>query len=191
VGYAWLLLEYLQAWWPGGLERSFLQLEPAARSFLVGYGVSLGVSLLTIAWAVRGLSRVAPRALLAGETSTAAEMGTTPRPARWRSWVGGGALLGALACVAAGPSVSDSEGQAILFFSSGLLLLIAGLIAVWAGLRRRQIAPSRSVAVLGVRNAGRHPVRSLLTVGLLASATFLIIAVESFHKDPEANFADR
>jgi hypothetical protein len=45
-----------------------------------------------------------------------------------------------------------------------------------------------AVGRLGVRNAARHPVRSLLTGGLLASAAFLIVAVESFHRDPGADF---
>jgi ABC-type lipoprotein release transport system permease subunit len=189
--YAGLLLDYLRAWWPGGLERAFLHLHATAQSFLLGFGGSLGVSLLAIAWAVHSLSRVAPRALLAGETAAAPEAGEPARPGRWRWWVGGIALAGALACVAAGPWVSNPEGQAMTFFGSGLLLLVAGLVGVWAFLKRRETAPTRSVAVLGIRNAGRHPVRSLLTVGLLASATFLIIAVESFHKNPETDFAER
>jgi hypothetical protein len=41
-----------------------------------------------------------------------------------------------------------------------------------------------------VRNAARHPVRSLLTAGLLAAATFLIVAVESFYRDPGKDFLD-
>ena len=45
-----------------------------------------------------------------------------------------------------------------------------------------------ALARLGIRNAARHPVRSLLTVGLLASATFLVTAVESFHKEAGGDF---
>jgi hypothetical protein len=41
---------------------------------------------------------------------------------------------------------------------------------------------------LGIRNAARHPVRSMLTAGLLASAVFLVVAVESFHRDPGEDF---
>src|SRR5207237_8685480 len=48
-----------------------------------------------------------------------------------------------------------------------------------------------ALARLGVRNAARHPVRSLLTAGLLASSAFLIVAVESFRRHPDANFLDR
>src|SRR5207253_1506502 len=48
-----------------------------------------------------------------------------------------------------------------------------------------------AVARLGVRNAARHAVRSLLTAGLLASATFLVVAVQSFYRDPGKDFLNR
>jgi hypothetical protein len=41
---------------------------------------------------------------------------------------------------------------------------------------------------LGIRNAGRHPSRSLLTAGLLASATFVVVAVQAFHREAGADF---
>jgi hypothetical protein len=44
---------------------------------------------------------------------------------------------------------------------------------------------------LGIRNAARHPVRSLSTAGLLGSAAFLVVAVESFHRDPDSDFLSR
>jgi hypothetical protein len=73
------------------------------------------------------------------------------------------------------------------FFGSGALWLTASLAAVWAWMRRRRHAlvsghGSLALARLGVRNAARHPARSLLTAGLLASAVFLVVAVESFHR---------
>ena len=39
------------------------------------------------------------------------------------------------------------------------------------------------MARLGVRNAARHRVRSLLTAGMLASAAFLIVSVEAFRQE--------
>src|SRR5262249_18854100 len=61
--YAWLMLELLRAWWPGGLERSFLHLHATLPSFIIGFAASLLVSVLTILWAVRVLARVSPRAM--------------------------------------------------------------------------------------------------------------------------------
>jgi hypothetical protein len=92
--------------------------------------------------------------------------------------------------------VHDNELQAITFFGSGAFLLTASLAAVWAWMRGSR--PGRlggqggpALARLGIRNAARHPVRSLLTAGLLAAATFVIIAVESFHRDPGRDFLER
>jgi hypothetical protein len=45
--------------------------------------------------------------------------------------------------------------------------------------------------MLAARNSSRHPVRSLLTTGLVASATFLLVAVQSFHRQPEKGFLDK
>jgi ABC-type lipoprotein release transport system permease subunit len=194
VGYAWLLLGLLRSWWRGSLDQSFLSLHAGADawpSYVIGYAAALVVSLLTIAWAVRVLGRVAPRALLSGETTAKA-----PRPGgrvRWSPWVAGVTAVAALACAVSGNWVSDPEMKAMTFFGSGALMLTAGLAAVWAwmrGTRRGTVGGHGGLALgrLGVRNAARHPVRSLLTAGLLASAAFLIVAVESFHRDPGADF---
>jgi hypothetical protein len=101
----------------------------------------------------------------------------------------------ALLLLIVGGSVSDHEMQAMTFFGSGALLLTAGLAGIWAwmrGTRHRAVDRGRfALARLGVRNAARHPVRSLLTVGLLASATFLVVAVQSFQRDLSTDFYDK
>src|SRR5207302_8618905 len=89
----------------------------------------------------------------------------------------------------------DNEMQALTFFASGALLLTASLALTWAwmrGSRQGRLSGSGGPALarLGVRNAARHPVRSLLTAGLLASATFLIVAVESFRRDAGRAFLE-
>ncbi len=190
VGYAWLMLEHLRYWWPGELDRSFLQFHGTWQSYTIGYAAALAVSVLTIVWATRALAQVSPRGLLAGESSD-----TPPdalrKPPVWRLVSAAVAVIGAVVCIVVAPSVRDHETQAGLFFTSGFLLLVAGLIGVWWLLRRDIDEPRRSLAALGMSNAARHPTRSLLTVGLLASATFLIVAVESFHRDPGGHFLER
>jgi putative ABC transport system permease protein len=193
VLYAWLMLALLRAWWPGALDQSFLRLHVGVLSLLYGYSAAVVVSLLTIAWAVRGLGRVAPRALLTGQT--VGEEAAGSRPVRWSLIVIVVCAVGAVACLAAGPWVSDPEMKAMTFFSSGALLLIAGLATAWAWMRGARHGRMTghglfALARLGVRNGARHPVRSLLTAGLLASATFLVVAVQSFHRDPGTDFLD-
>ncbi len=197
IGYAWLLLDFLRLRWLGGLDQSFLRLhltENGGATFLIGYAAALVVSLLTIAWAVRVLGRVSPRALLSGETTDGEGRG----PARpfWSVWIAAVGAVAGVACIVAGRWVQDVDMKALTFFGGGSLLLVAGLAAAWAWMRwprKGHVGGHGSVALgqLGVRNASRHPVRSLLTAGLLASAAFLIVAVESFHRDPTQDFLDK
>lgn len=70
IGYAGLLVRFLGAIWPGGQLSSLLQPHFTAQSLAIGAAGSLLVSLLTIAWAVRVLGKVAPPALLRGQTAT-------------------------------------------------------------------------------------------------------------------------
>src|SRR5205823_4865144 len=94
-----------------------------------------------------------------------------------------------------GGRAQDAEARAGSFFGSGALLLTASLALAWSWMRGRRHGHVSghglpALARLGVRNAARHPVRSLLTAGLLASATFLVVAVESFHREATPDFQD-
>ncbi len=48
-----------------------------------------------------------------------------------------------------------------------------------------------ALAWLAFRNAARHPGRSTLSIGLIASASFLIIAISAFRLDPSAGSEQR
>jgi ABC-type antimicrobial peptide transport system permease subunit len=192
VGYAALLLDLLVRMWPTGLPGSFLRLHLTAAGVLTGYVASVAVGVLTIVAAVRVLRRVSPSALLAGETTPA----DAARPARWAKWVAVGSAVGALGCGVGGLFVRDAEARAGTFFGSGALLLTAALAAVWLWMRSSRHTPvtgtgPAALIRLGARNAARNPLRSLLTAALLASAAFLLVAVESFRRQPEADFLDK
>lgn len=188
IVYADQMLALLRRNWPGGENLAFLRVYVNPGSFAVGYAASSAVSLLTIFWATRILTRMSPRALLAGESSDSPQQEPTRR--QWSTWILAASSFGAIGCLAAGLVSSDHEAQTGSFFGSGALLLTMSLTVLWGWLKRtgRQTAPQPSLGALGMRNAGRHPVRSLLTVGLLAAATFLIVAVESFHKETGGDF---
>ncbi len=186
--YADLLLRYLQARWPGTDSLAFLHFHAEAVSYIIGFIAAFFVSMLTIYWAMRVLNRLSPRALLAGQTT--AEVVSAKSNRRRTIVILTVSLLGAAGCVLAGTFVEGHEAQAGSFFGSGAFLLTAGLSMLWLWLKHsgKQSTPQPTLAALGVRNAGRHIVRSVLTAGLLASATFLIVAVESFHKEPAGDF---
>ncbi len=195
VGYAWLLLEFLRAWWPGGLEASFLRLHVSVTSIIMGFGLAVLVSLLTIAWAVRILGKIAPSTLLAGQTTQESALDERPGDPGWARAVAAFCLILGLGLIIAGNWVQGHEAQAGTFFGGGALLLGAGLAAVTAWMRgeRWKTVQGRgpaALAQLGRRNAARHRTRSLLTAGLLAAAAFLVVAVESFRRDPGRDFLD-
>src|SRR5262249_48741920 len=160
---------------------SFLQLHTRPQSYVIGYALAVLVSLLTILWATRVLSKIAPRSLLAGETNAESELVPKRRGRAWL-WIAL-CLVGAAGCVAMGFWTQDEEMQASGFFGSGILVLTALVIAFAARLRsggQESLIRQGVMAVprLGMRNSARHRLRSLLTVILLATASFLVVAVE-------------
>jgi hypothetical protein len=191
--YARLLLQLLAALWPGESLQTLLRPHFEPMSLVYGAGGAFLVSVLTIMWAVFSLGRVAPIVLLAGQVpGEGAKLGRKRRRGSW--WVAGSAAVLALGLLASSGRVLDHEMRAMTFFSGGSLLLVAFLAALsgWMrGSRSRTVeghGPA-SVARLGVRNAARHPGRSLLTAGLLAAAAFLLVAVEAFRRRADAQEA--
>ncbi|HTU91420.1 MAG TPA: ABC transporter permease [Gemmataceae bacterium] len=191
--YARLLLQLLAALWPGEALQSFLRPHFEPLSLAGGAGASFLVSVLTVAWAVFSLGRVAPSALLAGQMAGETEkLGRRRRRGSW--WIAGASLAGGLALLAGSGRVKDHEMRAMTFFGSGSLLLIACLAALSGWMRSSSSRTVEghglwSVARLGIRNAARHPGRSLLTAGLLAAAAFLLVAVEAFRRRVDAHEA--
>jgi hypothetical protein len=188
TGYAWLMLRLLAVQWPGGKTLQFLTLHAEPASFAIGYASAVVVGLVTVLWALRGYTKISSRQLLAGQTSMS--LGST----------GAGAIsLGiAIVClVFAVPSLvagfffPAGEAQAGSFFTGGFLMLAGLLAIVWRLLKRGSDEPQPSLLRLGWQNAGRNPTRSLLTVGLLAAATFLIVAMQAFQSEPTAEFQQK
>jgi hypothetical protein len=103
MAYAFLLVRFLGWLWPGGTLRSFLQPDYSVISLGIGFLASSLVSVLTIYAALHTLGKIAPSALLAGQTTTEGEPGMPARP-RWSWWVATASLLAAVALL--GVSVS-------------------------------------------------------------------------------------
>jgi hypothetical protein len=136
----------------------------------------------SIAWALRGLTRLPPHALLAGVVR-AGRHAVAARGRGVAAVVAGGAVA-----VAAGltllTSLTDALSQSSGFFCGGAALLVACLsgLRLWLGGepgRVIQAAGPGALLRLGVRNARRHTGRSTLTAGLIAAATFVIAALQA------------
>jgi ABC-type lipoprotein release transport system permease subunit len=195
LAYSRALVDWLAWLWPGGALRSLLEPHASPLSLVLGAGIMLLVSFVTVLWVVWVLGRVSPRALLAGQTTDEGEPGARPA-SPWLRRVAIAAVVVAVGLLAMGFFVPGQEAQASTFFGSGMLFLTAGLLGMLLWMRRERHglvegAGPWSITRLGVRNAARHPVRSLLAMGLLASAAFLIVAVESFRRQAEAGSGDK
>jgi ABC-type lipoprotein release transport system permease subunit len=191
--YAGWLLRLLAALWPDASLQSILHLHYTALSLAGGGVASLAVSVLTILWAVFSIGRMPPSVLLAGQAPGEGEGGPRSGP-RVRWWLAGASLVGAVVLLGLSGQTEEHEMRAMTFFGSGSLLLTACLASLSAWMRRQHQRPVEghglaTIARLGIRNAARHPTRSLLTAGLLASAAFLLVAVEAFRQqvDPGAS----
>ncbi|MFO0968123.1 MAG: ABC transporter permease [Gemmataceae bacterium] len=189
--YTGLLLGYLKANWPGGADLGFLKLHAGPASLLLGFGASVAASLVTLYWATRVLGKMAPTTLLAGAAALAQPQAGAGW--RWSAWIAPVSFVGAAAAFAAGWFVQDHEARAGTFFTCGALILIGGIAFLWRrlGHAATHSAPQPTLTLLGVRNAGRYRLRSVLTIGLLASATFVIVAIDLFHKETGETFLRR
>jgi hypothetical protein len=100
-----------------------------------------------------------------------------------------------LAAIAAGAAGLVERTGA--FFGGGSALLGAALCTSAALLRARPSTRARGghgwqpVSALGMRNATYRPGRSVLSIAVIASATFILISVDAFRRDESAGVIDR
>jgi putative ABC transport system permease protein len=195
--FAAAMLRLLAVQWPGQGTLQFLKLHESPLSYGAGFGASALVSGVTLWWAFRVLRKRSPRQLLAGDTSKPVAAGAMRidivRRNGWSLWILLLSSFGATAAIVATLRFQNHEALAAAFFLGGFLFLVAMLTSVWRLLTAEDASdPQPTLTKLGMRNARRNPVRSLLTISLLAAATFLIVAVQAFRREPaEDFFSDR
>jgi putative ABC transport system permease protein len=186
VGHGWLLVYGLRTWWVGAVGTHRLHLHVAWADLGVGAMAGILASLGSIAWTLRGLRFNSPRALLAGLLES---ISIRSRRARSLGIVSVVAFLAAVLMLLG--TVFRIMPDVAGFFGAGFLLLVSilGLTALY--LRRTHPSPVsghgwRAFLRLGARNAMHRPGRSLLCVALIASATFIIVSMEAFRRDPQS-----
>lgn len=187
-GYAWLMLAGLRSWWSAAVNAPFLRLAASPTSMAIGLVVSMVIARLAIGWSVRVMARSSARSLLSGEVTSGSHLASPRRRAVIRA-ICLLSLIGAIATALAAISAGGAE-QAMSFFIAGFAMLIALLTAVWLWLIARPGATKPAAVrmsrfMLAARNARRQPARSLLATGLVASATFVIVAVGASRLSPD------
>lgn len=183
VLYAQLLIAALTSSWSGALgmtARLWLHLTPAslAGGLVSGLALGVGVSL----WSTRALVRREVLELLAGWHA----MSVLPRSRAHMKglWVMLGGILKAASLVLGAIFIAEAP-PTVAFFGAGVYLLVAGLAGVkwWLGHQLNRPRTAHSLPALAVRNAAAQSGRSLLVVGLLASAAFVLVAVATNARD--------
>ena len=196
VVYGELIMWGLRTWWVDavGTTRLTLYISPLP---LVG-GATGGVlaAFGSIAWALRTVTLASPLSLLSGALpevgAPAARDGGDRSQGRTRVAVVGFAVavIGLAAVVLASLGLLGATAG---FFAGGSLLLCALLLFAWGWLTAR---PERhtngpwSVTRVGFRNASYRPGRSVLCIALIASAAFVIVAVDAFRREGTEGSSD-
>ncbi|MEO0529658.1 MAG: ABC transporter permease [Planctomycetota bacterium] len=182
VAYAAGLLYLLRTVWIDAVGAPFLRLHAGALPIIGGAIGAWLVALVTIFWALRRATGVSPKTLLAGEGSqpSAAADGSP------RATTGIALACAALAGVAilAGGSLRGEAAAGVFFAAGGLTLaaLLASVNRMASG--GGSEGSSISLGRLASQNVRRRPGRSLLTIGLIAAASFLLLATSAFRLPP-------
>jgi putative ABC transport system permease protein len=196
IGFSALILFGLRTWWVDAVGTGALTLQVAPLWLLCGALGGVLMAVTTIWWMLRPLAGRTARALMSGAP------GDTPLPharlrggrlqtawVRVRAWLPAWLIAAALVLLVLGWRALVSNTTA--FFSAGMLLLAAALIAVARWLRRPHATAIAGAGVwalarLGARQTAWRPGRSVLAIALIASATFIIVAVGAFRREPGA-----
>lgn len=191
VAYASGMIAGLRTWWSGAVGTTALTLHVSPLSLVAGAIGSMAAAMVCVWWTLRGLERLSERGLLAGEVAgdsltAGGSPVSTPRLAI------GAVAFGALGAALVGTTMAGAINRTGAFFGAGSSLLVACLCLAAFRLRRtgRRSVDGRGwwpVWRLGPRNAAARPGRSVLAIGVIASATFILISVEAFrHEGPPA-----
>ncbi|MEQ8846585.1 ABC transporter permease [Botrimarina sp.] len=187
VLYAAAMLYLLRTVWVAAVGAPFLRLHVGAASLAGGAFAAWLVALGAIWLAVRRATKAPPRVLLAAGGDQ-----RPPHGGRHAAWSGGAALaclaLAGVATMAGGRQ--QGEAAAGAFFGGGALALAGLLCGIYYlnqnGFKRSGAAGREGLTLsrLARLNLRRRPGRSLLTVGLIASASFLLLATSAFRLPP-------
>ena len=186
IAYAALLMYGLRTWWVDAVGTTDLRLHVSPLWLVVGAVAGVLAAVVCIYLTLRRLGKSSTRSLLAGsitggdssrKRANFAFLRETPVAILL-------ALIGISLLVAGGLRIIP---QAAGFFGGGVVLLVAAVLFISRWLKRTNRPPIRgagwwTIARLGFRNATYRPGRTVLCITLIASAAFIIVAVDSFRR---------
>ncbi|TWU58837.1 FtsX-like permease family protein [Rubripirellula tenax] len=187
IAYAMLVLWALRSWWVGAVTVPFLTFHWSWASIIVGGLLGWIVAVATMAITLRWILKFDAQALLSGrdlDTAVGRRQGKSRLPILGAVMIAVAIVIAVMGARAGGQSAAGG------FIGGGMLLLMAGLVLIYDRLRQpRSITRSEgdspySLGSMISRSASRHPMRSTMTIGLMATAAFLIIAIGAFRLSP-------
>lgn len=178
IAYTKFVLRGLASVWQDAVGSAAVAFHQSGASVGTGVAIAFVTAVVALWLALRRLVRQPAIELLASreEIEPVRRVAKPPWIARGLVLIGIAVAIAVLARVDAG-SGPQAAGA---FFGAGCALLLAVLAASRLMLRRLRHRPSvahPSLAGLGLASAARRPGRSLATIGLLASGTFLVVSV--------------
>jgi ABC-type antimicrobial peptide transport system permease subunit len=185
IAYAALLMYGLRTWWVGAVGTTDLRLHVSWLWLIVGAHGGVLAAIVCIYFTLRKLGRSSTKTLLVGGSDFQSATAMITSSGRYRGLLGIVLTLAGIALLALG--ALKLIPQAAGFFGGGVVLLIAAVSFISRWLRQ----PSRShiqgagwwtIARLGFRNATYRPGRTVLCITLIASAAFIVVAVDSFRR---------
>jgi putative ABC transport system permease protein len=201
--YGGLILLGLRTWWVDAVGTRLLALHPSATSLALGGAGGILTSIVCIAWTLKALGHASPRSLLAAKPERQDAGGEKGSPRRARDYArgffsstGGVVAFGAAGLLLLAAAAADRVSPVAGFFGAGTLLLIAFFCfqSMWLRRGRRRAIEGTGwwpVSRVGFRNTTYRPGRSVLCIALIASATFIIVAVDGFRRDGATDVFDK
>jgi ABC-type lipoprotein release transport system permease subunit len=190
--YAAVIMHGLRTWWVDAVGTTSLTVHVTPTSLAAGAVGGVVAALACIGWTLRSLGRISERSLLAGEIA-AADSSAGLAGLKTRRY---GVLTAIIVLTVIGVAllVASSAGQIAregAFFGAGSALLVASLCLFSLRLRRRETSSLdgsgwQPVSRLGFRYARYRPGRSVLSMAVIASATFILISVDAFRRGDAA-----
>jgi putative ABC transport system permease protein len=183
IGFAWTILYGLRTWWVDAVGTTRLELAVTPSAILLGALGGLVAAAVTLLVTLRRLGAASPKDLLSGLALMGNPAVKAVRAgARLRLTIGA-----ALAIALSVAGALGVLGQTAAFFAAGGVLLVTLLMTASAALRSRPAGAiaghgAGAVARLGIRQATANPARSVLSIALIAFATFVIVSVGAFRR---------
>jgi putative ABC transport system permease protein len=209
LAYGQLMMFGLRTWWVNAVGTTMLSFHVSPLSLTLGGGGGVLATVVCVFWTLRRLKRTSARSLLMGSPGRGEKEGRGDTETRRHGDVSAesprvavsphlrvGLFASALGLLLLLAATLHFINQTAGFFGSGTLLLVSLLCYQSVWLRRAGGKPIQGnglfpVLRLGFRNAAYRPGRSVLCIALIASATFIIVAVDAFRRETHSVTQDR